>query len=57
MATRAVAGSVARTAGKTADEIYNELAANLLPNSHLAPAGIIFVNRAQEHGYSFVYGG
>jgi hypothetical protein len=41
MATRAVAGSVAKTAGKTTDEIYNDLAANTLPNSHLAPAGIV----------------
>ena len=32
----------------------NELAANLLANAHLVPAGIVAVNRAQERGYSFV---
>ena len=56
MATRAIAGSIARSAGASADEIYAEIAANLAGNSHLVPAGIVLVNRAQERGYSFVYG-
>jgi len=55
MATRAVAGTIARAVGSTANEIYDELAANLVSNSHLVPAGIVAVNRAQERGYSFVY--
>ena len=41
--------------GGDADTIYNELAANLIPNSHLVPAGIVAVNRAQERGYSAVH--
>ena len=49
------AATIARTAGSTANQIYDELTANLLPNSHLVPAGIVAVNRAQERGYSFVY--
>jgi intracellular sulfur oxidation DsrE/DsrF family protein len=32
-----------------------EMAANLIPNARLVPAGIVAVNRAQERGYSFVY--
>src|SRR5436190_850108 len=46
---------VARAVGSSANEIYDELAANLVSNSHLVPAGIVAVNRAQERGYSFVY--
>jgi hypothetical protein len=37
--------------GRTSDAVYNELAANL-ENSHMVPAGIVAVNRAQERGYS-----
>lgn len=55
MATRALSGSIANAVGKSQDEIYNEIAANLLPNSHLVPAGIVAVNRAQERGYSLVH--
>jgi hypothetical protein len=54
LATRAIAGSISRAAGKTTDEIYNELVANLLPNSHMAAAGIVILGRAQEHGYALV---
>jgi len=55
LATRAIAGSIARAVNSNADDIYNELAANLMPNSHLVPAGIVAVNRAQERGYSLVH--
>jgi intracellular sulfur oxidation DsrE/DsrF family protein len=54
MASRAIAGSIARTAGVSADDVYKELASNLVMNAHLAPAGIVAVNRAQERGYTFV---
>jgi intracellular sulfur oxidation DsrE/DsrF family protein len=56
MASRALAGMVARAAGANTDEIYNEMTRNLLPNSHLVPAGIVAINRAQERGYAFVNG-
>ena len=36
------------------DAILDEIGANLIPNSRFVPAGIVAVNRAQEHGYSFV---
>ena len=55
MATRRYAGSIAQAAGSTTDDIYNELVANLLPNSHMVPAGIVAVSRAQERGYTFVH--
>jgi intracellular sulfur oxidation DsrE/DsrF family protein len=55
LATRAIAGVAARRSGGKADDIYTELTANLIPNAHMVPAGIIAVNRAQERGYSFAY--
>jgi len=54
LSTRANAGVIARDIGGKAEDIYNELVANLLPNSHIVPAGIVAVNRAQEHGYTFI---
>jgi intracellular sulfur oxidation DsrE/DsrF family protein len=54
MATRAIAGSIAQATGTGADVVFNELVANLVTNSHMVPAGIVVVNRAQERGYSFV---
>jgi len=55
MATRAIAGSIARAVNGNTDEIYNELTASLMPNSHMAPAGIVAVARAQERGYALVH--
>jgi intracellular sulfur oxidation DsrE/DsrF family protein len=57
LSMRANAAIVARQTGGKADEIYQELAAHLVPNAHIAPAGIVAVNRAQERGYSFAYTG
>ena len=57
MATRACAAAIARHTGGKADDIYTELTANLIPNGHMVPAGIVAVNRAQERGYSFAYTG
>ena len=52
ISTRGNAAAIAAAAGANPDTIYNELVANLLSNEHLAPAGIVAVNRAQEYGYS-----
>jgi intracellular sulfur oxidation DsrE/DsrF family protein len=52
MATRRYAGSIAPAVGKTADEIYEEITSNLLPNAHMVPAGIVALSRAQEYGYT-----
>jgi hypothetical protein len=52
MATRFFAGPLAQGTGGNADAVYNELVANLVGNSHMAAAGIVAVNRAQEHGYT-----
>lgn len=55
LATRVIAGSIARAVNGNADDIYNEIAAHLMPNAHLVPAGIVAVNRAQERGYALVH--
>ncbi len=54
-ASRGLAGRIARATGSDADKILEEMVANLVPNAHLVPAGIVAVNRAQERGYSFVH--
>jgi len=43
--------------GGDAERVYNELVSNLVANSHVVPAGIVTVNRAQERGYSFASAG
>ena len=53
MATHFVATQLA-AAGGTADAIYKELTANLIPSSHLVAAGVVAVNRAQERGYTLL---
>ncbi len=57
MATRAIAGTLARATNGTQDALFAELSANLVPNARLVPAGILAVNRAQEHGYSLASAG
>jgi hypothetical protein len=55
-ATRGIATAIAEATGGKADDIVKELVANLYnPNvSHMVPAGIVAVTRAQERGYSVV---
>jgi hypothetical protein len=57
MATHFYAGQIAMKAGITPDAAYKELATNLIPNARLVPAGIVAVNRAQEHGYTLAAAG
>jgi intracellular sulfur oxidation DsrE/DsrF family protein len=51
MATKFFSGMLAGPGGN-ADAVYNEVVANLVPNSHMVAAGIVAVNRAQERGYT-----
>ena len=57
MATRNHANLIAQATGADVDGIYKELVGNLVGNAHMAPAGIVAVNRAQERGYAFVHAG
>lgn len=54
-ATRRYAMAIASSTGVTADEAFAELAAGLIPNAQLVPAGVVTVTRAQEYGYSLLY--
>jgi intracellular sulfur oxidation DsrE/DsrF family protein len=54
MATSFIAGQLAAGVKGDAKTIHDELAANLVPNSHLVSAGVIAVTRAQEYGYSLL---
>jgi intracellular sulfur oxidation DsrE/DsrF family protein len=56
MATRNISGIISRATGASLDSIFAELGANLVNNGRLVPAGIVAVSRAQERGYTFVYG-
>ena len=53
MATRRMDGIIAEATKVTADAAYNEIVANLVPNAHMVPAGIVAISRAQERGYTF----
>jgi intracellular sulfur oxidation DsrE/DsrF family protein len=53
--TRGISGRIAKANSVEVDAIIKEITANLIGNSRMVPAGILAVNRAQEHGYSFVH--
>jgi intracellular sulfur oxidation DsrE/DsrF family protein len=55
MSTRGISGRIAKANGLEADAVFKEISANLVGNSRIVPAGILAVNRAQEHGYTFTY--
>ncbi len=57
MATRRFAGAIATAMKLDTDAVYKELTSNLVRNSHMVPAGIVAVNRAQERGYAFANAG
>jgi len=55
MSTRGIATRIAKSNNLEVDSVFKEITANLIGNSRMVPAGILAVNRAQEHGYSFIY--
>ena len=56
LSTHGIASMIAGATGGKADDIYKELAANLIAKARLVPAGIVAVNRAHERGYSITGG-
>jgi intracellular sulfur oxidation DsrE/DsrF family protein len=54
MATTFISGEVAKAVNTNPQALYKEFVANLIPNSHLVPAGVVAVNRAQELGYTLL---
>ncbi len=57
MALTVLSGMTAANAGVTADAAKKEWTANVLPGVYLAPSGVYAVNRAQEAGCTYCYGG
>jgi intracellular sulfur oxidation DsrE/DsrF family protein len=55
MSTRGISGRIAKATGVETDAVVKEITSNLVGNAHMVAAGILAVNRAQEHGYSFIY--
>lgn len=56
-ATHAVSSFLARATNGNADDIYKELAANLIPHARLVPAGVMAATRSQERGFSLLAAG
>lgn len=56
-ATQFVASQLAASMGAKMEDVYAELVASAIPNSHFVPAGVIAVTRAQEYGYSLLSAG
>jgi hypothetical protein len=57
MAMRAYAGSAATAANTDAQTARADFQANLIPGALEVAAGVIALNRAQEHGFSYVFVG
>jgi hypothetical protein len=57
MALTVISGMVAAKAGATADEAKKEWTAGLIPGVNLAASGVYAVNRAQQAGCGYCYGG
>lgn len=57
MAMGFFSGDVARKTGANAATVLADFRANLVPGAVEVVAGVIAVNRAQEHGISYVYVG
>ena len=57
MALTVLSGMAAPKASVTADVAKKDWAANLIPGVVLAPSGVYAVNRAQESGCTYCYGG
>ncbi len=56
-ATHTISGVIARATGGDEGAIYNELAANIIADGQLVPAGVLAATRSQEYGYSLLYAG
>ena len=57
LSTRRFSSAVARATDQKLDDVFKEISTNLMPGARLVPAGIVAVDRAQEHGYSIAYVG
>ena len=54
-ATRNLSIRIAESTGASVDDVFAELVAGAIPNSHFVAAGVLAVTRAQEYNYSLLY--
>jgi hypothetical protein len=54
MAYQVYAGVVAKGAGKSTEEVYNDFVANKLPAVELAPSGVWVLGRLAENGIAYI---
>jgi len=52
--TRGIATRIAKANNLEVDAVVKEITSNLIGNARMVPAGVLAVNRAQEHGYSLL---
>jgi intracellular sulfur oxidation DsrE/DsrF family protein len=57
VALRVLSGKVAAAANVSPDEAKKDWTAGLVPGTTLVPVGVLAVNRAQEKGCTYCYGG
>ena len=57
LATQGIADHLAGKDKARAADIHAELIAAMIPNGHLTAAGIVALNRTQEHGYAIAHMG
>jgi len=57
VALTVLSGMAAKGAGATADAAKQEWTQNVLPGMTIVPVGVLAVNKAQEHGCTYCYGG
>lgn len=57
LATGRYSGMFARKVGAQQADVRADLAANLIQNCRLVPSGVVFVNRAQEKGFTYLHVG
>jgi hypothetical protein len=57
VALTVISGMLASNAGVTADAAKQEWTQSLAPGMNLVPVGVLAVNRAQERGCTYCYGG
>jgi intracellular sulfur oxidation DsrE/DsrF family protein len=57
VALTVLSGRMAATAGVSADEAKKEWTAGIVPGVTIVPIGVLAVNRAQEKGCTYCYGG
>jgi intracellular sulfur oxidation DsrE/DsrF family protein len=57
VALTVLSGMTSKNAGTTPEVAKQEWTAGLLPGVVLVPAGVLAVNRAQEKGCAYCYGG